>query len=104
LIATRCMSAKRFTLDTNILVYSVDQTAGLRHEIAKLILRRATLLPCCLTLQAVSEFHAVATQKMARPRAAQVAADMMVLFQTIPTTETAIRAALASAAGRRASY
>ena len=106
MIATRCMSAKRFTLDTNILVYSVDQEAGLRHEIAKLILRRSTLLPCCLTLQAVSEFYAVATrkQKMPRPDAARIAADMMAVFQTIPSTETAVRAALASAAAGRTSY
>lgn len=100
------MSGKRFTLDTNILVYSVDEQAGLRHEIARLILRRSTLLPCYLTLQAISEFYAVATRKQKMPpaEAARVAADMMAVFQTIPATQTAVRAALASAVAGRASY
>jgi predicted nucleic acid-binding protein len=100
------MSAEPFTLDTIILVYSVDQDAGHRHEIAKLILRRAMLLPCYLTLQAISEFYAAATRngKMPTADAARVATDMMAVFQTVPASAAAIRAALATASAGRASY
>ncbi len=103
---TPCMSAERFTLDTNILVYSVDQDAGPRHDIAKVIVQRAALLTCLLPLQAISEFYAVVTrkQKMPREAAARVAADMMAVFQTIPPTTTAIQAAMATAAAGHTSF
>jgi predicted nucleic acid-binding protein len=100
------MSGKRFTLDTNILVYSIDQSAGSRHNMARLIVHRAALLPCFLTLQAISEFYTVVTrkQKMPRTEAARVAADMMTVFQTVPATATAVHAALASASAGQTSY
>ena len=41
------MSGDAFTLDTNILVYSVDRTAGPHHEVAKEIMERATFAPRC---------------------------------------------------------
>ena len=74
----RCTSADIYTLDTNILVYSIDRTAGPRHELAKQIMSRAAPGPCCLTLQSVSEFFAVATRKgmMDSAEAAAVAESM----------------------------
>lgn len=60
---TRCTSGNILTLDTNILVYSIDGAAGPRHEIARQIVSRAALRACCLTLQSVSEFFAVVTRK-----------------------------------------
>jgi len=48
-----------FTLDTNLLVYSVDHRDPTRHAIAVDIVRRAASADCLLTLQAVSEFYAV---------------------------------------------
>jgi len=36
----------RFTLDTNLLVYSVDRTAGIRHQLALEILNRAPDADC----------------------------------------------------------
>jgi predicted nucleic acid-binding protein len=100
------MNAERFTLDTNILVYSVDQHAGPRHDIAKLIVRRAALLPCSLPLQAITEFYAVVTrkQKMPRVEAERVAADMMTVFQTIPATATAVHAAMKTASAGQVSF
>jgi predicted nucleic acid-binding protein len=100
------MSGEPFTLDTNILVYGVDQSAGYRHELARLIMVRAPLLPCYLTLQAISEFYAVATRKQMMPNAdaARVATDLMAVFQTIPASAAAIRTALTSASAGRASY
>jgi len=37
------MSDERFTLDTNILIYSIDLKSSDRHEIAKQIIRRSAL-------------------------------------------------------------
>lgn len=41
---------------------------------------------------------------MPRSDAARVASDMMAVFQTIPATAAAVRAAVAAAAGGQASY
>jgi predicted nucleic acid-binding protein len=100
------MNDEHFTLDASILVYSVDRAAGDRHAIAKHIMRRASVRPCYLALQAISEFYAAVTRKQMMPSAtaAQVARDMMDVFQTIPVSASAIRTALGSAAGGRTSY
>jgi predicted nucleic acid-binding protein len=100
------MSGEPFTLDTNILVYSVDRTAGPRHEMAKQIVRRAKLTPCCLTLQVISEFYAVISRKgmVPRPEAARLAEVMMDAFRTVALSPSAVRAALAAAAAGEASY
>jgi predicted nucleic acid-binding protein len=100
------MSAETFTLDTNILVYSVDGSAGSRHDLAKIVVERAAFGPCCLTLQAISEFFFVVTRRriMGRPEARPIAEAMIDLFPTIPPSATAVRAALATASSGRASY
>jgi predicted nucleic acid-binding protein len=100
------MSAETFTLDTNILVYSVDGSAGSRHDLAKIVVERAAFGPCCLTLQAISEFFFVVTRRriMGRPEARPIAEAMIDLFPTIPASATAVRAARATASSGRASY
>jgi predicted nucleic acid-binding protein len=57
------MIDKRFTLDTNILVYSVDKDAGIKHERAMQIIDKAMFADCVLTVQALSEFFSAATRK-----------------------------------------
>ncbi len=57
------MSAERFTLDTNILVYAADATAGDRHEQAYELMLRAARRDCILTVQALAEFYSVVTRK-----------------------------------------
>jgi len=100
------MSDDAFTLDTIILVYSVDRNAGPRHELAKWIVRRAGFTSCHLMLQAVSEFYAVVTRKrmMPPPAAAQVARDLIELFRTVAVSASAVDSALTIAASGRASY
>ena len=100
------MSDECFTLDTNILVYSVDRTAGARHDRAVTIVRRAVLADCWLTLQAVCEFYAVVTRKsvMTPVEAGRVAGYWLDVFPSIAATAAAVRAALLSAIDRRASY
>ena len=58
------MSAERFTLDTNILVYAVDAREGRKREFAKHIIEAAVGLDCLLALQVVGEFYAAATTKL----------------------------------------
>jgi predicted nucleic acid-binding protein len=59
----KTMVNKRFTIDTNILVYSVDINAGSKHEISAQIIDRAMFADCILTVQALAEFFAAATRK-----------------------------------------
>jgi predicted nucleic acid-binding protein len=96
----------RFTLDTNVLVYSVDRSAGVKHQLAAQILLQAPRLDCWLTLQSLSEFYSVATRKGIMP-AAEAAAqidDWLTFFHTLAVSAVAIRAALADAVAGRASY
>ena len=51
----------RFTLDTNILVYALDSSAGERHRIALDVSRRARGRDCVLTLQSLAELFRTLT-------------------------------------------
>jgi predicted nucleic acid-binding protein len=100
------MSAERFTLDTNVLVYALDRRAGDRHRLARDVIGRAIFGDCRLTLQAVSEFYAVAVRKrMVLPAEAHAqACDWLDSFATAAASAAAVRAALATAAAGRMSY
>jgi predicted nucleic acid-binding protein len=96
----------RFTLDTNLLVYSVDLDAGARHELALRVLDRAPDVDCWLTLQSLSEFYAAVTRKRMMP-AAEAAAQVnewLSFFPLIAVSASAVRTALTDAVARRASY
>jgi predicted nucleic acid-binding protein len=100
------MSARIFTLDTNILVYSVDLAAGARHQISRQIVTQARLRACCLTLQSISEFYAAVTRKgMMRPEeAVPVAEAMLNLFQIATASTSVVRIAFRIASAGQASY
>ena len=101
------VTTERFTLDTNILVYSVDSEAGPRHEAAVEIVTRAALAADCrLTLQSVSEFFAATTRKrlVGTKEAAAVAVEWLELFPSMPSTPSAMRTALHLSIGGQASY
>jgi predicted nucleic acid-binding protein len=103
-----CMSAegKRFTLDTNIVVYSVDNKAGWRHLLAAEIVDRAVERERYLMLQSVSEFYAAVTRKGIVPvtEAAAQATDWLEIFPSTATSVSAVRRALQDASARRISY
>ena len=62
---------RRFTLDSNLLVYAADRQGGDRHHTATDLVRRASSLDCTLTLQALAEFFHVTTRKFkVRPETA----------------------------------
>ena len=96
----------RFTLDSNLLVYSVDNTADERHASSVQIVLAAARLDCCLTLQSVSEFYAVVTRKriIPGPLAAARANDWLTVFPNAAASANAVRAALTDAVAGRASY
>ncbi len=99
-------ASKRFTLDTNVLIYSVDITAGGRHELAVQIVLQAVRLDCWLTLQAVSGFYWAVTRKGIIPVAAAAAQanDWLTAFPCTAVSAGAVRVALADAGAGRASY
>jgi predicted nucleic acid-binding protein len=67
------MSAERYTLDTNILIYAVDRSAGDKHRLATAIVDSSVERPCVLTLQALAEFVFAVTRMDLVPRREAVA-------------------------------
>jgi predicted nucleic acid-binding protein len=90
------MNDRRFTLDTNILVYAMDRDAGERHELAMEIVDRAVTSDCVLTLQALCEFYAAVTGKGKMPgkEAEAQILDWMELFPVVSATSKSLRKAL----------
>jgi len=76
------MTGQRFSVDTNILIYSIDKDAGTRHQQSRLILDALADADCVLILQALSEFFNAVTRKdkMSRVEAADTVRDWMELF------------------------
>lgn len=105
-IATHCMSDRRFTLDTNVLVYAVDREAGERHILSGRIIATALQTDCWLTLQSISEFYAAVTRKRlsSADEARDQALDWLAMFPVATETASAVHGALAVAASGRASY
>lgn len=97
---------RRFTLDSDILVYAVNANAGAKHQASQRIVSAAARLDCVLTLQAVSEFFWVVTRKRTVPStlAAERTNDLLVAFRCASVSEAAIRAALPHAVAGRAAY
>jgi predicted nucleic acid-binding protein len=76
------MKAQRFSVDTNILIYSIDTDAGTRHEQARAVMDALPDADCVLTLQALAEFFHAVTRKDKMPveEAAATVHDWMELF------------------------
>jgi predicted nucleic acid-binding protein len=100
------MKSERFSLDTNILIYSTDTAAGDRFRLAAAIVDRAPLCECRIGLQAISEFYVAATRKgkLSRRDAELQAGDWLTLFQTVAPSREAARRALRTASAGDASY
>ena len=79
------MKAQRFSVDTNILIYSIDTDAGRRHEQAREIMDALPDADCVLTLQALAEFFHALTRKDKMPaaEAAAMVHDWMELFPVV---------------------
>lgn len=89
----------RFTLDTNVLVYSVDATSPSKQRKARDLIWRSRLADCVLSVQAISEFYWVATRKGTMPKeeAASQVEDWCTLFEVAaPRASTCLVAMRAS--------
>ena len=89
---------RRFTLDTNVLVYAADADAALRRRRARHVLRRATLADCVLTVQALAEFYRVATRKrlVEASRARAIVEQWRRVFPVLGATANELEAAMAA--------
>lgn len=95
---TNFTSAEAYTLDTNILIYAVDASAGPKHQQAVEIVDRSIERPCILTLQALAEFVFAVTRKALVPRREAVAQarDWLQAFPTAAADARALDAAYAA--------
>ncbi|EGV29646.1 PilT domain-containing protein [Thiorhodococcus drewsii AZ1] len=90
------MSETRFSIDTNILIYSIDTDAGLKHDAACRLMDALADKDCVLTLQALAEFFHAVTRKKKMPveEAAAMAKDWMELFPVVVADGRALRGAM----------
>jgi predicted nucleic acid-binding protein len=100
------MSGERFTLDSNILVYSIDAREAAKRETAARVVEKAVRLDCPLALQAVGEFYVAATTKLRLEAkdAARYAELLIVSFETFAHSKTAVQAAMNEASKGRFSF
>jgi predicted nucleic acid-binding protein len=66
-------SVTNLTVDTNILIYSIDPTDAVKHTIAKTLMADVYLGGGPLSLQCLTEFYAVCTRKAHLATSNQVA-------------------------------
>lgn len=57
------MSDERITIDTNILIYSIDRSDRIKHKKAGHLVEKLIEEDCVLTLQSLCEFYAAVTRK-----------------------------------------
>ncbi|MCG6862941.1 MAG: PIN domain-containing protein [Chromatiaceae bacterium] len=90
------MTGQRFSIDTNILVYSVDKDAGVRHEQSRVLVDALADCDCVLTVQALAEFfHAVTRKdKMPKDEAAAMVHDWTELFPVAVADGRTLRQAI----------
>ena len=65
-------------VDTNVLIYAHDESAGVKHEAAKQLLTELWKNRTgYVSLQVLQEFYVNVTQKVAKPLASEVAAEII---------------------------
>ncbi|HEX4301455.1 MAG TPA: PIN domain-containing protein [Rhizomicrobium sp.] len=100
------MSAKRFSLDANVLIYFFDPRDPMKQSAAQHLIRMSIARDCWIGLQAVGEFYAATTRKniLTRADATQEALSFLTNFNTFPATPNAHRRAAHEALAGRFSY
>lgn len=78
------MSARAF-LDTNVLVYAVDEDEPAKREVARALLADAAGQRFVLSAQVLGEFYVTVTRKLARPVDAALATAMVEQLSRLPT-------------------
>lgn len=101
------MNVERFSLDANILFYSIDPGDAARHRDAVRIVERAALeQDCLIPLQAYAEFFAAATRKgkMTVTECGAQIADWQELFTTVYPTPRSLPQAINAVAQHSISF
>ncbi len=96
----------RSFLDTNVLVYAVDESEPAKRDRARELLA-APDVPLILSAQVIGEFYVVATRKLAIPLdEADVAAAVAELLRlpVVPIDAELVRAAIATSRSAQLSY
>jgi predicted nucleic acid-binding protein len=90
------MTRQRFSIDTNILIYSIDKDAGPRHDQARALMDALADTDCVLTVQALGEFFHAVTRKAKMPtdEAAALVRDWMDLFPVAAADGRTLREAI----------
>jgi predicted nucleic acid-binding protein len=92
------MSAERFSIDTNILVYAVDRREGDKHLLALEIVNRAPECDCVLMAQSLGEFVTVTTRRrmLSKPLILAQVRDWLTTFPIATASVTAFTTAFAA--------
>ncbi|OGO34266.1 MAG: twitching motility protein PilT [Chloroflexi bacterium RBG_16_57_11] len=70
-------------VDTNVLIYAHDRSAGPKHERSKQLLRELwENRKGCLSIQVLQEFYVKVTQKVPEPLAPEIAAELIADLST----------------------
>ena len=87
------MTAKRrFTFDTNILVYAVDLDETIKREDTQSIITSAARCDCILTVQVLAEFFRATTRKrlLDYTRASRLVKDWLDTFETVSVNDSTL--------------
>ncbi len=100
------MSARRFTLDTNLLIYVNDPRDRLKQALAQQILAAAAKSDCHLGLQSIGEFYSASVRKKILPpaQAAREVMSFLAAFPSFPASLGAHQTAAREAAAGHFSY
>ena len=100
------MSARRFSLDSNLLVYFFDPRDPHKQALAQQIIVAAAARDCVLGLQSIGEFYSVTTRKKILPAslAGQEALNFLVTFPSFQASGDCHRIAVREAVAGRFSY
>jgi predicted nucleic acid-binding protein len=100
------MSAKRFSLDSNLLVYFFDPRDPHKQALAQQITLAAAVRDCVLGLQSIGEFYTVVTRKkiLTAALAGHEALNFLVTFPSFQASSDCHRIAVREAVAGRFSY
>lgn len=90
------MTAQRFSIDTNILILSIDRDAGTRHEQSRTLVDALAERDRVLTVQALAEFFHAVTRKDEMPldQATAMVGDWLVRFPVAVADGRTLREAM----------
>jgi predicted nucleic acid-binding protein len=100
------MSARRFSIDSNVLVYFYDPRDPHKQALAQQIVVAAAGLDCMLGLQTVGEFYTVTSRKkvLSAALAGAEALNFLATFPSFQASADCHRIAVREAAAGRFSY